>query len=117
MQIYPNLFPLYLRSIGEYGVMKGAWLGINVATLQSGIPADTIAPNIRPYHGFAKTFLFLILCFPSWFGMAARHQHPEQYVQQSAAINGNVTAPQVNPPAVATPATIAQHSVSNRLEK
>ena len=59
-----------------------------------------------------RLFLFLIFVFSLglvWDGWQ-RHQHPEQYVQQSAAINGNVPTPQVSPQAAATPATIAQHS-------
>lgn len=66
-----------------------------------------------------RLFLFLIFVFSLglvWDGWQ-RHQHPEQYVQQSAAINGNVTAPQVNPPAVATPAAIAQHSAQQSAGK
>jgi YidC/Oxa1 family membrane protein insertase len=66
-----------------------------------------------------RLFLFLIFVFSLglvWDGWQ-RHQHPEQYVQQSAAINGNVTAPQVNPPAAATPATIAQHSAQQSAGK
>lgn len=66
-----------------------------------------------------RLFLFLIFVFSLglvWDGWQ-RHQHPEQYVQQSAAINGNVTAPQVNPPAAATPAAIAQHSAQQSAGK
>jgi len=66
-----------------------------------------------------RLFLFLIFVFSLglvWDGWQ-RHQHPEQYVQQSAAINGNVTAPQVNPPAAVTPAIIAQHSVQQSAGK
>lgn len=66
-----------------------------------------------------RLFLFLIFVFSLglvWDGWQ-RHQHPEQYVQQSAAINGNVTAPQVNPPAAATPAAIAQHSTQQSAGK
>ncbi|MDO8293607.1 MAG: membrane protein insertase YidC [Gallionella sp.] len=66
-----------------------------------------------------RLFLFLIFVFSLglvWDGWQ-RHQHPEQYVQQSAAINGNVSAPQVNPPAVATPAAIAQHSTQQSAGK
>ncbi|MHB0924925.1 MAG: membrane protein insertase YidC [Gallionellaceae bacterium] len=66
-----------------------------------------------------RLFLFLIFVFSLglvWDGWQ-RHQHLEQYVQQSAAINGNVTAPQVNPPAVATPAAIAQHSAQQSAGK
>ncbi|MDD5383692.1 MAG: membrane protein insertase YidC [Gallionella sp.] len=58
-----------------------------------------------------RLFLFLIFVFSLglvWDGWQ-RHQHPEQYVQQSAAINENVVKPQVNPLATATPSAIAQH--------
>ena len=66
-----------------------------------------------------RLFLFLIFVFSLglvWDGWQ-RHQHPEQYVQQSAAINGNVPTPQVSPRAAATPATIAQHSVQQSAGK
>ena len=66
-----------------------------------------------------RLFLFLIFVFSLglvWDGWQ-RHQHPEQYVQQSAAINGNVPTPQVSPQAAATPATIAQHSVQQSAGK
>lgn len=66
-----------------------------------------------------RLFLFLIFVFSLglvWDGWQ-RHQHPEQYVQQSAAINGNAPTPQVSPQAAATPATIAQHSVQQSAGK
>lgn len=66
-----------------------------------------------------RLFLFLIFVFSLglvWDGWQ-RHQHPEQYVQQSAAINGNVTAPQVNLPVAATPAAIAQRSAQQSAGK
>jgi len=62
-----------------------------------------------------RLFLFLIFVFSLglvWDGWQ-RHQHPEQYVQQSAAVNAaineNAPKPQVNSFAAATPAMIAQH--------
>ena len=58
-----------------------------------------------------RLFLFLIFAFSLalvWDGWQ-RHQHPEQYTQQNAAINGDASKPQVNSFAAATPAMIAQH--------
>lgn len=58
-----------------------------------------------------RLFLFLIFVFSLglvWDGWQ-RHQHPEQYVQQSATINENIAKPQASPLATATSAAIAQH--------
>jgi YidC/Oxa1 family membrane protein insertase len=60
-----------------------------------------------------RLFLFLIFVFSLglvWDGWQ-RHQHPEQYVQQSAAINESIPKPQVTPQAATTPATISQQPV------
>ncbi|OGS96331.1 MAG: membrane protein insertase YidC [Gallionellales bacterium RIFCSPLOWO2_02_FULL_57_47] len=60
-----------------------------------------------------RLFLFLIFVFSLglvWDGWQ-RQQHPEQYVQQSAAINESIPKPQVTPQAATTPATISQQPV------
>ena len=57
-----------------------------------------------------RLFLFLIFVFSLglvWDGWQ-RHQHPEQYIQQSAAINEGVPKPQVASSSAVTPASIAQ---------
>ena len=57
-----------------------------------------------------RLFLFLIFVFSLglvWDGWQ-RHQHPEQYIQQSAAINEGVPKPQVASSSAITPASIAQ---------
>src|SRR3989338_2379128 len=66
-----------------------------------------------------RLFLFLIFVFSLgliWDGWQ-RYQHPEQYSQQSAAINESVPGPQGASPAAATPATIAQHPVQQATGK
>ncbi|MDP1996184.1 MAG: membrane protein insertase YidC [Gallionella sp.] len=66
-----------------------------------------------------RLFLFLIFVFSLgliWDGWQ-RYQHPEQYTQQSAAINESVPKPQIASPAAATPATIAQHPVQQATGK
>ncbi|HEU0188390.1 MAG TPA: membrane protein insertase YidC [Gallionella sp.] len=66
-----------------------------------------------------RLFLFLIFVFSLglvWDGWQ-RHQHPEQYVQQSTTINENVAKPQVSPLATATSAVIAQHSAQQSAGK
>ncbi|MBI1887648.1 MAG: membrane protein insertase YidC [Nitrosomonadales bacterium] len=66
-----------------------------------------------------KLFLFLIFVFSLgliWDGWQ-RYQHPEQYIQQSAAINESAPKPQVASPAAATPATIAQYPVQQATGK
>ncbi|HEU0219411.1 MAG TPA: membrane protein insertase YidC [Gallionella sp.] len=65
--------------------------------------------------------LFLLLIFVFSLGLVwdgwQRHQHPEQYIQPSTAINENAPKPQVTPPTAATPATIAQHPVQQAIGK
>lgn len=66
-----------------------------------------------------RLFLFLIFVFSLgliWDGWQ-RYQHPEQYIQQSAAINESAPKPEVAAPAAATPATIAQHPVQQATGK
>lgn len=66
-----------------------------------------------------KLFLFLIFVFSLgliWDGWQ-RYQHPEQYIQQSAAINESAPKPQAASPAAAAPATIAQHHVQQATGK
>lgn len=60
-----------------------------------------------------RLFLFLIFVFSLglvWDGWQ-RHQHPERYVQQGAAIDVSVPKPEVPSAAATAPATIAQHAV------
>lgn len=66
-----------------------------------------------------RLFLFLIFVFSLgliWDGWQ-RYQHPEQYIQQSAAINESVPKPEATSPAAATPATIVQHPVQQATGK
>lgn len=66
-----------------------------------------------------RLFLFLIFVFSLgliWDGWQ-RYQHPEQYIQQSAAINESAPKPEAAAPAAATPATIAQHPVQQATGK
>jgi len=66
-----------------------------------------------------RLFLFLIFVFSLgliWDGWQ-RYQHPERYIQQSAAINESVPKPQGASPAAATPATIAQQPVQQATGK
>ena len=46
-----------------------------------------------------------------------RYQHPERYIQQSAATNESVPTPRPVTPAAATPAAIAQHPVQQATGK
>lgn len=55
-----------------------------------------------------RLFLFLIFVFSLglvWDGWQ-RHQHPEQYIQQSAATNEALPKPQALPPAASSPAAL-----------
>jgi len=66
-----------------------------------------------------RLFLFLIFVFSLgliWDGWQ-RYQHPEQYIQQSAAINESAPKPEAAAPTAATPAIIAQHHVQQATGK